>query len=70
MGVLVKTQRTVLLTPQSARETHAPQTSPEDVWNSLLPMQRQAVVQTIVQVCRQLAHHHKHSEKEATDDQT
>ena len=70
MGVLVETQRTILSTAQSAQETHAPQTSPEDVWNLLVPMQKQAIIQTIVQVCRQLTQYHKCNEKEATDDQT
>jgi hypothetical protein len=69
MGLFVETQRTVPSTAQSAQETHAPQTSPEDVWNSLLPMQKQVVIQTIVQVCHQLMQYHKCSEKEATDDQ-
>jgi hypothetical protein len=70
MGVLVETQKTVLWTTQPAQETHAPQTPPEKVWSSLFPMQKQVVVQTIVQVCRQLAQHHKCNEREATDDQT
>ena len=70
MGVLVEMQKTVLWTAQPAQKTHAPEISPEDVWNSLFPMQKQVVVQTIVQVCRQLARHHKCNEREATDDQT
>lgn len=70
MGFFVETQRTVLSTTQAVEETHALQTSPEHVWNSLLPMQKQVVVQTIVQVCHQLMQHHRCSEKEATDDQT
>jgi hypothetical protein len=68
MGLFVETQKTVPSTAQSAQETQASQTSPKDVWNSLLPMQKQVVVQTIVQVCHQLTQYQKCSEEEAADD--
>jgi|ADurb_Cas_03_Slu_FD_contig_21_5645857_length_257_multi_2_in_0_out_0_1 hypothetical protein len=44
------------------------QTSLEGVWDLLMPTQREAVFQTVVQVCRQLVYAHRGDDKEGRNE--
>jgi hypothetical protein len=60
----LSTHQTVPKTVRLESKALKPQTSSEGVWNLLGPAQREAVFQTIVQVCHQLMHCHRGDEKE------
>jgi hypothetical protein len=59
MGELLNAHQNVPRMGQSALTPLKPQTVSEDVWNLLVPAQREAVFQIVVHVCHQLMHCHR-----------
>jgi hypothetical protein len=68
MGELFDTYQAIPTTTQAELKALKSQTSLEDVWDLLVPTQREAVFQTVVLVCRQLIHAHRGDKKEGRNE--
>lgn len=68
MGELLDTRQAVPTTRQTGLRALKSQTSLEGVWDLLMPTQREAVFQTVVQICRQLMHAHRGDDKEGRNE--
>ncbi len=68
MGELLDTRQAVPTPMQAELRALKAQTSLECVWDLLLPTQREAVFQTVVQVCRQTVHAHRDDDKEGRNE--
>lgn len=68
MGELLDTRQAVRTSMQAELRTPKAQTALEGVWDLLVPTQREAVFQTVVQVCRQLVHAHRSDDKEGRNE--
>lgn len=54
MGELLDTRQAALKTMQSESKALKSQTSLDSVWDLLMPAQKEAAFQTVVQICHQL----------------
>ncbi len=68
MGTFTQAHQTTPSARRIACLTAAQHTLPEEVWDRLMPAQKQAVLQIIVHLCRQMMEHQQTVE-EAHDDQ-
>lgn len=68
MGALTQAHQTTPSIMRIACLTAAQHTLPEEVWDLLMPTQKQAILQIIVHLCRQMMEHHQRVE-EVHDDQ-
>lgn len=68
MAELFGTRQAIATTTQAESKALKSQTSLEDVWDLLVPTQREAVFQTVVLVCRQLIHADRDDKKEGRNE--
>jgi hypothetical protein len=68
MRQLVEAHKTVARTARPDQLIPVSQTAPEEIWSSLMPIQKQAVFRTIVLLCRQLMDQRQGSQGEVSDD--